>query len=81
MGVLQNLLLRSIAANGRAPASLEVAIGDGVPGMNVARDGWGRTWLYIPKGENYTLKSAGPDGRIHSRDDIVLTRNTDLRRL
>lgn len=35
-------------------------------------DAWGRPFSYASQGADYTLISAGPDGNLGTRDDIVL---------
>lgn len=80
LGVLHTLLARYFAQERTMPASLEIVIGpDGVPGMDVSRDGWGRAWRYMPARDDYSLRSAGPDGRMDTQDDIAISRTTDFR--
>lgn len=38
------------------------------------RDGWGRDVSYLPEGEGYVLKSAGPDGQFGNADDVEYRR-------
>lgn len=36
-------------------------------------DGWGRPIAYTLTRQGYELRSAGPDGTLHTTDDVVLT--------
>jgi hypothetical protein len=82
LGVLQNVLLAAITQTGRAPRTIESAVGPGeVPGMDLSVDGWGRPWSYLPGSDNYMLRSVGLDGKLHTADDIAIDRYTDVRLL
>ncbi|WP_078118015.1 DUF2628 domain-containing protein [Thiosocius teredinicola] len=38
------------------------------------RDGWGREVSYLPEGQGYVLRSAGPDGEFGTADDVEYRR-------
>lgn len=43
-----------------------------IRGPDDARDPWGHAYVFIPgEGENYDLRSVGPDGQKGTLDDLV----------
>ena len=62
---------------GRYPNSLsELLTSDRkyIQGGSIPKDPWGNEYIYKPAGEEFTLKSRGPDG-IEGTDDDVLQPN------
>jgi hypothetical protein len=44
--------------------------------VQMLRDGWDRPFRYRRSGDDFEIRSAGPDGRFESADDVVATRST-----
>jgi len=43
-----------------------------IRGPNDARDPWGHDYVFVPgEGDNYDLRSVGPDGKQGTQDDLV----------
>lgn len=58
---------------GSLPKSMEelLANSGGAQGLPQPVDGWGQRIEFLPNGSKITLTSRGPDGRLHTNDDIV----------
>jgi hypothetical protein len=74
--VLRRYLAGHFASEGAWPTSLAAVLPTGrddpIAGYGV--DAWNRAFRYVPAGTDYELRSAGPDGRFETADDIVTTR-------
>jgi hypothetical protein len=63
---------------GELPPSLDHVLPqamDAQTRMRMLRDGWGRPFRYRRSGDDFEIRSAGPDGRFGSADDVVATRS------
>ena len=64
---------------GELPPSLDHVLPQAIDArsrMEMLRDGWGRPFRYSRSDNDFEIRSAGPDGRFGSADDIVATRST-----
>jgi hypothetical protein len=79
--VLRRYLADHFASEGAWPASLAAVLPTGRddPIVGYGVDAWKRAFRYVPADTDYELRSAGPDGRFETSDDIVTTRTKATR--
>lgn len=80
MESLRRQITFHVEAHGSVPKRLDDATGpesDWV--MDFRHDAWGHEFKYSPSHKDYTLASAGPDGRFGTADDIVVSRDQGTR--
>ena len=74
---LNKLILMERSLNGRYPNAGEftsrIAARLRSPLKDPLQDSWGRRYAYRNKTRGFELRSAGPDGRFHTPDDLTLT--------
>jgi len=64
---------------GEPPAALREVIPERIAPRtrrDMARDGWGRKVRYSRSQDDFEVRSAGPDGRFGTTDDLIATRST-----
>jgi hypothetical protein len=80
VGLVWNVLRRSLREKGRLPATLEEEFGDMRIGVDPYHDGWGHELRYTPRGDRFELRAAGPDGCFGTGDDLIATETEALPR-
>jgi hypothetical protein len=74
--ILRKFLAERFASERVFPATLAEVLptGPNDPFAGFGVDAWDRPFRYVPAADDYELRSAGPDGRFETPDDIATTR-------
>ena len=76
---IRGFLLDAASTGAELPSSLEQALPSGLAPRSrseMVRDGWDRPLRYRRFQGDFEVRSAGPDGRFDTGDDMVATRST-----
>lgn len=67
-------LLEFVDASGRPSRSLPLSLAPVLRShAGLARDAWGHEFTYVRQGLHFELRSPGPDARLNTADDIVMS--------